>query len=138
MPKLPTPRQSPQFRRLPLDRVTRDPWKSTVRSPKSRSGKLAGLLPITVPASVDQTTALVGTSETVAQALLEYYKLGATSLLIRGYDPRPDAVQYGEELIPRLRELAADFDAASGTDARPQPALATSNLIDRRQIPGDG
>jgi alkanesulfonate monooxygenase len=45
--------------------------------------------------------------------MLEYYKLGATSLLIRGYDPRPDAVQYGEELIPRLRELVAGYDAAS-------------------------
>ncbi len=43
----------------------------------------------------------------------EYYKLGATSLLIRGYDPRPDAVQYGEELIPRLRALVAEYDVAS-------------------------
>jgi len=59
------------------------------------------------------STALVGAAETVAKALLEYYKLGATSLLIRGYDPRPDAVQYGEELIPRVRELVADYDAAS-------------------------
>jgi alkanesulfonate monooxygenase len=58
------------------------------------------------------STALVGTPETVAKAMLEYYKLGATSLLIRGYDPRPDAVQYGEELLPRVRELVADHDAA--------------------------
>jgi len=58
------------------------------------------------------STALVGTPETVAKAMLEYYKLGATSLLIRGYDPRPDAVQYGEELIPRLRELVSDYDTA--------------------------
>jgi alkanesulfonate monooxygenase len=57
--------------------------------------------------------ALVGTPEVVAKALLEYYKLGATSLLIRGYDPRPDAIQYGQELIPRVRELVADYDAAS-------------------------
>ena len=57
------------------------------------------------------STALVGTPETVANAMLEYYKLGATSLLIRGYDPRPDAVQYGEELIPRLRALVAAHDA---------------------------
>src|SRR5438132_12037169 len=60
------------------------------------------------------STALVGTPEVVARALLEYYKLGATSLLIRGYDPRPDAVRYGEELIPRLRELVADYDATRG------------------------
>ena len=64
------------------------------------------------------STALVGTAETVAKALLAYYKLGATSLLIRGYDPRPDAVQYGEELIPRVRELVADFDAANGARSR--------------------
>jgi alkanesulfonate monooxygenase len=68
------------------------------------------------------STALVGTPETVAKAMLEYYKLGATSLLIRGYDPRPDAVQYGEELIPRLRELVADYDAASGALKSSEPA----------------
>jgi alkanesulfonate monooxygenase len=59
------------------------------------------------------STALVGTPEVVAKAMLEYYKLGATSLLIRGYDPRPDALQYGAELIPRVRELVADHDAVS-------------------------
>ena len=58
-----------------------------------------------------------GTPEVVAKALLEYYKLGATSLLIRGYDPRPDATQYGEELIPRIRELVADYDTASSAAA---------------------
>jgi alkanesulfonate monooxygenase len=60
------------------------------------------------------STALVGTPETVAKALFEYYKLGAASLLIRGYDPRPDAIQYGEELIPRIRELVAAYDAERG------------------------
>jgi len=69
------------------------------------------------------STALVGTPDTVAKAMLEYYKLGATTLLIRGYDPRPDAVQYGEELIPRLRELVADYDAA----LRSQYASAAGN-----------
>ena len=47
----------------------------------------------------------------------KYYKLGATSLLIRGYDPRPDPVQYGEELIPRVRGLVAGYDAANGAAA---------------------
>jgi alkanesulfonate monooxygenase len=64
------------------------------------------------------STALVGTPEVVAKALFEYYKLGATSLLIRGYDPRPDAVHYGEQLIPRVRELVADYDAASRAASR--------------------
>lgn len=63
------------------------------------------------------STALVGSPETVAKALLEYYKLGATTLLIRGYDPRPDAVEYGEELIPRLRALVAEHDAATRAPA---------------------
>ena len=69
------------------------------------------------------STALVGTPETVAMALLEYYKLGAASLLIRGYDPRLDTVQYGQELIPRLRELVVEYDAASGA-TRGKPAEA--------------
>jgi alkanesulfonate monooxygenase len=60
------------------------------------------------------STALVGTPETVAKAPLEYYKLGATSLLIRGYDPRPHAIQYGEELIPRIRGLVAANRPGSG------------------------
>ncbi len=68
------------------------------------------------------STALVGTPETVAKALLEYYKLGATSLLIRGYDPRPDAIQYGEELIPRLRKLVAEYDAAVASLTPPRRA----------------
>jgi len=57
------------------------------------------------------STALVGTPETVAQAMVKYYDIGATSLLIRGYDPLPDAIEYGEALIPRVRELVAQRDA---------------------------
>jgi len=57
------------------------------------------------------STALVGTPDTVAEALARYYDLGASSLLIRGYDPLPDAERYGVELIPKLRELIAQRDA---------------------------
>jgi alkanesulfonate monooxygenase len=59
------------------------------------------------------STALVGTPDTIAKAMVEYYKLGATSLLIRGYDPRPDAIQFGKELIPRVRELVSAYDAGT-------------------------
>ena len=59
------------------------------------------------------STALVGTPETVAEALVAYYDLGATSLLIRGYDPLADAVEYGRELIPRVRALVDERDAAT-------------------------
>ena len=53
------------------------------------------------------TTALVGTPEQVAESLLDYYDAGATTLLIRGFDPLQDAQEYGRELIPLVRgELA--------------------------------
>lgn len=50
------------------------------------------------------STALVGTPEQVAQALLQYYDLGVETFLLRGFDPLEDARDYGRELIPRLRE----------------------------------
>jgi alkanesulfonate monooxygenase len=63
------------------------------------------------------STALVGTPETVALALLDYVDIGVTTLLIRGYDPLNDAVDYGRELIPLVREEIArrDADAAKNT-----------------------
>lgn len=57
------------------------------------------------------STALVGSPETVSDALVEYYKLGATSLLVRGYDPLPDAELYGQELIPLVRQKVAAIDS---------------------------
>jgi len=53
------------------------------------------------------TTALVGTAEQVADALLDYYDLGVTTFLIRGFDPLEDVVDYGRELIPLVRKQAA-------------------------------
>ena len=58
------------------------------------------------------STALVGTPETVALAMADYAALGATTLLIRGYDPLADAEDYGRELIPRVRQLVAERAAA--------------------------
>ncbi|GGC49432.1 LLM class flavin-dependent oxidoreductase [Chelatococcus reniformis] len=53
------------------------------------------------------STALVGTAEQVAEALRDYYDLGITTFLIRGFDPYEDTVQYGRELLPATRELIA-------------------------------
>jgi alkanesulfonate monooxygenase len=61
------------------------------------------------------TTALVGTPETVAEALLDYVDLGVSTLLIRGFDPYEDAVDYGRELIPRVREGVAARERAGAT-----------------------
>jgi alkanesulfonate monooxygenase len=49
------------------------------------------------------STALVGSYEQVADALLEYVEIGATTLLIRGYVPLLDAVSYGR-LVSIVRE----------------------------------
>jgi len=54
------------------------------------------------------STALVGTPDQVADALLDYYDLGVTTFLIRGFDPLEDAVQYGRELIPAFRRLLTE------------------------------
>jgi alkanesulfonate monooxygenase len=48
---------------------------------------------------------LVGTPHQVAESLLDYYDLGVTTFLIRGYDPLADAVDYGRELIPLTRDM---------------------------------
>ncbi len=53
------------------------------------------------------TTALVGTPETVAAALLDYVDLGVTTFLNRGYDPYYDTVDYGRWIISQVREEAA-------------------------------
>lgn len=53
------------------------------------------------------TTALVGTPERVAEALVDYYDAGATTLLIRGFNPYQDAIDYGRDLIPLVRAEVA-------------------------------
>ena len=53
------------------------------------------------------STALVGTADQVSDALLDYYNLGIDSVLIRGFDPLNDAIEYGRELLPLTREKVA-------------------------------
>ncbi len=97
------PQQSEGARRLLAaaeqgDRVDQRLWTAIARETGGRSN----------------STALVGTPEQVAQALLAYYELGVTTFLIRGFDPLEDAIDYGRELIPRVRALVAQHDAAQG------------------------
>jgi alkanesulfonate monooxygenase len=58
------------------------------------------------------STALVGTPEQVAEAMLRYYDLGITTLLLKGFDPLADVIDFGQRLVPLLREGAAIRDAA--------------------------
>ena len=63
------------------------------------------------------TTALVGTSEQVAEVFGDYYDLGISHFLIRGFDPLIDAIEYGRELIPLTHKLIAARGAAKGVAA---------------------
>jgi alkanesulfonate monooxygenase len=63
------------------------------------------------------STSLVGTPDQVADALLDYYDLGVTTFLIRGFDPLEDAFHYGRDLIPRVRALIAARDGESSVQA---------------------
>jgi alkanesulfonate monooxygenase len=59
------------------------------------------------------STALVGTPDQVVEAMLRYYDLGVDRFLLRGFDPLDDAVDYGRELLPRLRAGVAARDAGA-------------------------
>lgn len=63
-------------------------------------------------------TALVGTAEQVAAALMAYYDIGVDRFLINGFHNLPDVVEFGRELIPRIREDVARRDAVIPEPAR--------------------
>ncbi len=56
------------------------------------------------------STVLVGTPEQVAESILDYYDIGVTSILVRGFQPLEDAIQYGREVIPIVRSEVARRD----------------------------
>ncbi len=59
------------------------------------------------------STALVGTPDQVAEAMLRYYDIGFTTLLLKGFDPLADAIDFGERLLPLLREGARTRDGVA-------------------------
>jgi alkanesulfonate monooxygenase len=75
------------------------------------------------------TTALVGSYETVAAALVDYTEVGCDLLSIRGWDVYNDAVDYARYVLPLVRQELA-HRAATGTapllnpDSKPAPAAA--------------
>jgi alkanesulfonate monooxygenase len=61
------------------------------------------------------STSLVGTPEQVVESLLDYYDLGITKFLFRGFDPLEDAIDYGRNLLPLFRAAVADRRARRAT-----------------------
>ncbi|HET6479542.1 MAG TPA: LLM class flavin-dependent oxidoreductase [Actinoplanes sp.] len=57
------------------------------------------------------STALVGSPETVAAAILDYVDQGASLVSIRGYDTLADAVDYGRYVLPLVRQEIAHRQA---------------------------
>ena len=51
------------------------------------------------------STSLVGTPAQVAEAMCDYYDLGITTFLIRGFDPLADNIGYGRDLLPLVRRM---------------------------------
>ncbi len=58
------------------------------------------------------STALVGTPETVAAAILDYVDLGADLISIRGYDNLNDLIDYGRHILPLVRQELAHREAS--------------------------
>jgi alkanesulfonate monooxygenase len=63
------------------------------------------------------STSLVGTPEQIVESLLEYYDLGVTTFLIRGFYPLQDAIEYGREIIPLVRAEIGRRDTARAAKA---------------------
>ncbi|HEV7965492.1 MAG TPA: LLM class flavin-dependent oxidoreductase [Actinoplanes sp.] len=59
---------------------------------------------VTATNAAGSSTALVGSPETVAAALLDYVDIGCELLSIRGYDPLNDAVDYARHVLPLVRQ----------------------------------
>ena len=57
------------------------------------------------------STALVGSPETVAAAILDYVDRGADLVSIRGYDTLADAVDYGRHILPLVRQELSHREA---------------------------
>jgi len=63
------------------------------------------------------SNALVGTPETVAEAILDYVDLGVDIISMRGYDLLADAVDVGQQVIPIVREEVARRDRSAAERA---------------------
>ncbi len=62
------------------------------------------------------STSLVGTPAQVAEAMCDYYDLGITTFLIRGFDPLADNVAYGRDLLPLVRQMIEQRKPAAAAE----------------------
>ncbi|MEU7870349.1 LLM class flavin-dependent oxidoreductase [Dactylosporangium sp. NPDC049140] len=83
----------------------------------------------TATGAAGASTALVGSYETVAAAILDYVDLGADLISIRGYDNLDDAIDYGRYIIPLVRqELAHRAETGRRGQVVAQPPLVAGGV----------
>ncbi|MFT4042186.1 MAG: LLM class flavin-dependent oxidoreductase [Gordonia sp. (in: high G+C Gram-positive bacteria)] len=78
------------------------------------------------------STALVGSPETVAAAILDYVDRGASLVSIRGYDTLNDAIDYGRYVLPLVRQEIA-HRAATGRRGTVQADAPGAYAADYRE-----
>ena len=85
----------------------------------------------TATGAAGASTALVGSYETVAAAILDYVDLGADLISIRGYDNLNDAIDYGRYLIPLVRQELAQREQTGrrGTVVASEPLVRDGQLV---------
>ena len=59
------------------------------------------------------SNALVGTPEQVAEALMHYVDLGVDIISARGYDTLTDAIDFGDQVIPLVRQEVSRRESAA-------------------------
>jgi alkanesulfonate monooxygenase len=79
------------------------------------------------------TTALVGSYETVAAALIDYAEIGCDLLSIRGWDVYEDAQDYARHVLPLVRQELAHREATGrapvlNPDSKPEPSLQPATV----------
>jgi alkanesulfonate monooxygenase len=84
------------------------------------------MLPAQITGAMGASTALVGSYETVAAAILDYVDLGADLVSIRGYDNLNDAIDYGRYVLPLVRSELA-HRASTGQRQPLQPAQSAQS-----------
>lgn len=85
----------------------------------------------TATGATGASTALVGSYETVAAAILDYVDLGADLISIRGYDNLNDAIDYGRYLIPLVRQELAHREQTGrrGTVVQAESLVRDGQLV---------
>lgn len=87
------------------------------------------------------STALVGSPQTLADAILDYVDLGAELVSIRGYDNYNDVVDYGRYILPLVykgiaeREEKAAKAKAEGAGAAPAADAPAEEAVPAEAVP---